>query len=88
MTLDNYYGWMVHTMNKPNDIFAREAQFYQRQMTQQVYCSFCGKPILLCATDENGKSNDNYQVEYMNRAHMACVQKFYAERMNEQNGQK
>lgn len=59
------------------DIFQKQQQFFQRQISQPRFCSFCGKELLLCPTDEHNNPNPNYQWEFQNRAHMKCVEANY-----------
>ena len=43
-----------------------------RKYTQTMYCVFCGKPVLICSTDEHGRSNPNIEWELEHSAHYPC----------------
>jgi ferredoxin len=46
--------------------------YMQNKLRNPMYCVFCGKPVLMCPTDENGKANNYLEWELKNSAHYKC----------------
>lgn len=68
------------------NIYQRQQQNIQRQMSAPRYCRFCGKPLLLSSIDEHNRPNPNYMWEWENRAHYSCAQKDYVEKTQGRRG--
>ena len=52
-----------------------EAQAMAKQLQSIKYCPFCGKPVLLTSTDENGYDNKHLEWEMQYDTHWSCYVK-------------
>lgn len=49
---------------------------YMKQRANNLrYCVFCGRPVLMASSNEDGKMNNNLEWEVNNSAHYSCYVK-------------
>lgn len=67
-------------MSKKIKMVKQSNQPFARKQMPVSYCIFCGKPMIMSSTDENGYQNRNLQWEMEHQAHYECYLKEMSKR--------